>query len=378
MTSVLRHEPTASPVITVTAQLWADAAPLLDTGPETYRDTCRQLLDIVIPILSAATSSDHTTWAETSPRIRAISARLTAAGLGVEPIVRGIHGLVAGLLRHVLSGGGATSPTVAREVSATGSRVITDVLTGAHSAAERTTRSIRVKGRSERARELLSGDTTAIDDDYDLAPAYAVIAVHSAKPLEAGHFGRAFEQAAGDGALTAFGPAGGFALLPAEDEARAVQLARRTREALSSPVWMSVSWRTKGEIVSGRREAGRILSLVLATERRPGVYWLDDVLVEYAVACEPSVSGKLVKIITPLLDHPTLFDTLKVLIATDGNRSQAADRLILHRSSLDYRVQRIEQLTGLRSGSVREINVLSMAVTAHAVAAQAERSRPGG
>jgi len=370
MTSVLRQESVAATAIKVAETLRTDAAKLLGTGPAPYRQTCRELLDIVIPVLAAAAGGDHT-WPEgTSPRIRSVSARLTGPGPGIDPVFDGVHGLVTGLL------GSAMSDTTARQVSSAGSRVITDILTGAHSAVERIGRSIRVKSRSERARELLDGVIPA-GEDYDLAPAYAVIGVQAAGPTDPGQLGRAFEHTAGEGALTTLGPIGGYALLPAEDEARVVQLAQDVCDALPIPVWMSLSWRTKAEIVSGRREAGKILSLVVITERPPGVYWLDDVLVEYAVAGEPTVTAKLVQIITPLLEHPALFTTLKALIASDGNRSQAADRLIVHRSTLDYRIQRIEQLTGLRTSSIRELNVLSSAVIAHAITAQSERPQPG-
>lgn len=363
MTSILRQPSIAA---TVAETLRTDAAALLGSGPAPYRQACQELLDIVIPILAAAAGGDRTWPAGASPRIRSVSARLTGA---IDPVVDGVHSLINGLL------GSAMSDTTARQVSSAGSRVITDILTGAHSAVERFGRSIRAKSRSERARELLDGVIHA-GEDYDLAPAYAVIGVQTAGPTDPGQLNRAFEHAAGEGALTTLGPTGGFALLPAEDEARVVQLAKDVCDTLPIPVWMSLSWRTKAEIVSGRREAGKILSLVVVTERPPGAYWLDDVLVEYAVAGEPSVVAKLVQIITPLLEHPALFTTLKALIVADANRSQAADRLIVHRSTLDYRIQRIEQLTGLRTSSIRELNVLSSAMIAQAITAQSERQQP--
>ena len=71
-----------------------------------------------------------------------------------------------------------------------------------------------------------------------------------------------------------------------------------------------------------------------------------------------------------------LWTQMLELVTTNGNRSQAAEQLIIHRSTLDYRIRRIEQLTGLYPGGVRGINVLSAAVTAHAVAAQAEERMP--
>jgi DNA-binding PucR family transcriptional regulator len=42
-----------------------------------------------------------------------------------------------------------------------------------------------------------------------------------------------------------------------------------------------------------------------------------------------------------------LIRTLKVFFAANGNASEAADRLYLHRNSLPYRLERIQELTGL-------------------------------
>ena len=354
------------------ARLWVAAAPLLDSGSETYRAACQELLDAVIPALAAVAAGDGTPPAAATARIQALAARIATIRPGIDPVVRTVSSLISSLLNLVAAENGTDLPATAREVATAGSRVVTDLLTGAHSTAAR---ELRVRGRSERARELLNGDHAAVDDDHDLSPAYAVIAVHPDRPADARQLAQAFEQAGGDGALTALGSSGGFALLPAENEARALHLARQAYARLATTVWMSVSWRPKSEVVLGRRTSSKILSLVTAAGHQPGVYHLEDVLLEYAVAREPLVSRKLMQIIEPLLAHPALFDTLKVLIASDGNRSQAAEQLLVHRSTLDYRIQRIEQLTGLHPGGVREINILSTAVAAHAAQAQSKPVR---
>ncbi|MGH3086159.1 MAG: helix-turn-helix domain-containing protein [Rubrobacteraceae bacterium] len=48
------------------------------------------------------------------------------------------------------------------------------------------------------------------------------------------------------------------------------------------------------------------------------------------------------------LEHGSdLVHTLRVFFAANANASEAADRLFLHRNSLRYRLERIEELTGL-------------------------------
>ena len=375
MTTTLHSEPGLVATSELAARLWADIAPILRDVPDPLDAALHSLLRAVIPLMASAARGDDPWSEETTTRIRTSVAEIAAATDDITPIVGVVSELTSRVLQVVMNGTGhpAVSP---REVSALGSRLVAELLAGAHHTTTRKQRGTLAKGRSQRAQDLLRGvRADAGDDYYDLAPAYAVAAVHCAEPLDTAAMIGTFEQVAGDGTLTALGPAGGFALLPAEDEARAAQLTRQAHATLPGRVWMSASWRPRGEIAWGRQEAGKVLSLALAADHDPGVYLLEDMLVEFAVAREPTVSDNLVRIIEPLLQHAALLETLKVLVSTDGNRSQAAERLIIHRSTLDYRIQRIEQLTGLHPGSVRGINVLSAALTAHAVAAQAARPR---
>jgi hypothetical protein len=375
MTTTLRPEPGLVATSELAARLWADIAPILRDVPEPLDAALHSLLRAVIPLMTSAARGDDLWSDETAARIRANVTEIAGATDDVTPIVGVVSELTSRVLQIVMNGGSGHPAVSPRAVSAVGSRLVAELLAGAHHTTARKQRGTLAKGRSQRAQELLRGIRAETGDDYDLAPAYAVVAVHCAEPLDTAAMVGTFEQVAGDGALTALGPLGGFALLPAGNEARAAQLARQAHAVLPGRVWMSASWRPRSEIAWGRQEASKVLSLALAADHEPGVHLLDDLLVEFAVAREPTVSDNLVRIIEPLRQHPALLETLKVLISTDGNRSQAAERLIIHRSTLDYRIQRIEQLTGLHPGSVRGINVLSAALTAHAVTAQANRPR---
>ena len=376
MTTTLRPEPGLVTTTDLARSLWADVAPILRDVPEPLEAALHSLLRSAIPLMASAAGGDDPWSEETAVRVRANVAKIAEATADVTPIVGMVSELTSRVLHAVMAGDTGNPAAAPRTVSAMGSRLVAELLSGAHHTTARKRRGTLAKGRSQRAQELLRGIRPESGDDYDLAPAYAVVAVHCGEPVDTATMIGTFEQVAADDALTALGPVGGFALLPAGDEARAAQLARQVHAALPGQVWMSVSWRPRGEVVWGRQEAAKVLSLALAADHQPGVYLLEDMLVEFAVACEPTVSDNLVRIVEPLLQHSALFETLKVLVATDGNRSQAAERLIIHRSTLDYRIQRIEQLTGLHPGSVRGINVLSAALTAHAVAAQAGAHRP--
>ena len=58
------------------------------------------------------------------------------------------------------------------------------------------------------------------------------------------------------------------------------------------------------------------------------------------------------KLVDPLKKHDQernsdLVRTLEVYFASGANASEAADRLLLHRNSIPYRLERVRELTGL-------------------------------
>ncbi|MEQ0558084.1 helix-turn-helix domain-containing protein [Amycolatopsis sp. NEAU-NG30] len=210
---------------------------------------------------------------------------------------------------------------------------------------------------------LLKGE--APTDQGRFAQAYAVMAFRtvSATPLDP-----AVLDDPDNGVLSVLCEHGGYVLVPAGDEETGLNRCTRIQASLPEPTWAGVSWQKAGRVPAGRAEAADIVASALAARRPPGCYLLGDVLVEYAVLTQPSVADLLVTKIEPITRNAVLLETLRALLAADGNRSKAAAELIIHRSTLDYRLQRIEQLTGYDPTSVRQLHVLSTALTAHAAA----------
>ncbi|REH17996.1 PucR-like helix-turn-helix protein [Kutzneria buriramensis] len=218
----------------------------------------------------------------------------------------------------------------------------------------------RGAGNPQVARALLRGQ--AAPDGENLAPAYTVMAFRTLTPQPTKSV------LAGElrpGVLTVLCPWGGYALVPAEDERSGHAECTRIHALLPEPSWAGVSWRETGQLPAGRIEAVDVVASALASRRPPGCYLLGDVLVEYAVLAQPSVATMLAAKIEPVTRHPTLLTTLHALVATDGNRSKAAADLIIHRSTLDYRLRKIQQLTGYDPTSLRELQILSTALAAH-------------
>lgn len=169
---------------------------------------------------------------------------------------------------------------------------------------------------------------------------------------------------------------GAHVLLPAASQEEAVSLAREAHKDLPGDVWIAVHWQDPGLGTPGGRAAPEgggasvadgICATLLALEHPPGVYGLDDVLVEYSATETPAVSERLLEMVEPLDEHPVLWDTLTALIAADGVRHRACERLGIHRNTLDRRLQRIGLLTGQRLDGLRGLCTLRAALAVVAV-----------
>jgi DNA-binding PucR family transcriptional regulator len=69
------------------------------------------------------------------------------------------------------------------------------------------------------------------------------------------------------------------------------------------------------------------------------------------LSCSPDLRP-FRKLVDPLKKHDQerdsdLVRTLEVYFASGANASEAADRLLLHRNSIPYRLERVRELTGL-------------------------------
>jgi DNA-binding PucR family transcriptional regulator len=64
-----------------------------------------------------------------------------------------------------------------------------------------------------------------------------------------------------------------------------------------------------------------------------------------------------------VLGNDVLRETLVAFLEADGNRSRTAQSLIVHRSTLDYRLGRIAAVTGHSPTTPRGLQVLGTALT---------------
>src|SRR3954451_21338006 len=101
---------------------------------------------------------------------------------------------------------------------------------------------------------------------------------------------------------------------------------------------------------------------------------LDDQLPELLLASAPRIAERVRRrALGPLEDHSIrgradLLETLRTFVSCNLDRRRAAKRLHVHPNTLDYRLRRVEELTGLRLGSTSDLVLICLALKQRRVA----------
>ncbi|WP_063012109.1 PucR family transcriptional regulator [Nocardia kruczakiae] len=141
---------------------------------------------------------------------------------------------------------------------------------------------------------------------------------------------------------------GGSVLVPTslvEETGLDALVADLTRTA-GVPIAAAVTRAEAGAIPAAADRAHELLDLT-ARLGMTGLHRFDDLALEYQLTRPGPGLDKLSALLDPLDDYPELLSTLQCFIAHDQSRKRTANRLHLHPNSVDYRLKRIAQLTGL-------------------------------
>lgn len=122
------------------------------------------------------------------------------------------------------------------------------------------------------------------------------------------------------------------------------------------------------EDVESLREAATqakdVLEIARSLGRSPGAYLLADVLLEYQLSRPSDALPALGALLDPLDRNPDLIRTLEVYLATDLDRRRAAAELHVHPNTLDYRLRRIVELTGIDPSTAHGLQLMGAALSA--------------
>ncbi|WP_067545613.1 PucR family transcriptional regulator [Nocardia crassostreae] len=168
-------------------------------------------------------------------------------------------------------------------------------------------------------------------------------------------------------ALTLLDRAGGWVLVPSgEPPARLEAAVARIAAAAGVRVIAGMATAASvSEVPSRAEESGEIARLALGLGRPTGVYRMADLALQYQFARPGPARAWLLELLAPLADHLHLMDALRAFLAHDHNRIAAAESLVVHRNTLNYRLNRIAALTGYDPGRSEHTPLFAAALTAY-------------
>ncbi|WP_263165679.1 PucR family transcriptional regulator [Streptomyces sp. SCSIO ZS0520] len=132
------------------------------------------------------------------------------------------------------------------------------------------------------------------------------------------------------------------------------------------------------DVGAAARLSGEVREVAAVFGREPGLYRLQDVLLEYQLTRPGPARAELAALLAPLAGQHGLLDTLRTHFACALNRRATAARLQVHPNTVDYRLRKIAALTGLDTSTAADLPRISAALAAlDASGGEAEGTRPG-
>ncbi|WP_030616648.1 PucR family transcriptional regulator [Streptomyces fulvoviolaceus] len=106
-------------------------------------------------------------------------------------------------------------------------------------------------------------------------------------------------------------------------------------------------------ITDAARTATEILRITRVCGLPPGLHRLDDVLLEYHLSRRDESSHRIAALLDPVADRPELLETLRTHLAHQQDRRATASALGLHPNTVDNRLAKIDEQTGIDLSSPR-------------------------
>lgn len=225
----------------------------------------------------------------------------------------------------------------------------------------------------ELARALIRGDAPEeVAGRYGLSvePGYLVLSVRAHGTQEPVTARRLLRQVLARLAPLAEGRAlslpdayGGCILLPARTAPDAV--AGRLSTGLPVPPIVGAATAATPEEVPAAAERARRIAAVAG---EPGLHRLRDVLLEYHLSGAPDSATELRALLEPLDRQTGLTATVAAFLACDFDRRRTARALDVHPNTVDNRLARVAELTGVDPRTARGVQLFGTALTLHRLA----------
>ncbi|MBL1080200.1 helix-turn-helix domain-containing protein [Nocardia sp. 2] len=152
----------------------------------------------------------------------------------------------------------------------------------------------------------------------------------------------------GDAAVVNLDSSGGTILLPSRGEPQLPGgLTAELAWVAEAPISAAAVHSSAAAIPRAVALARDLLDIVVRLGYAPDLYTLGDLTVEYQLTRTGPATGSLIAPVEALLETPDLIDTLQSHVAANFDRRKTATTLGVHRNTVDYRLRRIKDLTGL-------------------------------
>lgn len=160
---------------------------------------------------------------------------------------------------------------------------------------------------------------------------------------------------------------GGLVLLAcgdaAEPDLRVHDLVLASGAAAGADVTVGAVPASVPGIPEAARTAHELRRLAVAG-RPPGVYTLADLALDYQLTRPGPARDVLAGRLSAIEDEPDLLETLRTHLGTGLNRRRTAHRLHVHPNTVDYRMRKIAELTGLNPADPTDATHLRAALIA--------------
>lgn len=175
--------------------------------------------------------------------------------------------------------------------------------------------------------------------------------------------------------LSLLSPEGGTVLLPgANSEAWVDELIGKLEAAAEVPVTAAVVQAETAEVPGAAERANELLDLAQRVRGVPKVYRMADLVFEYQMMRPGPGREHLIGLLDPLEKTPDLIMTLDVHVRNDLNRQRTARQLHVHTNTVDYRLKRIAEITGMDPSRPSGLRPLQAALVARRLESSRKRA----
>ncbi|MFD4369009.1 PucR family transcriptional regulator [Rhodococcus sp. NPDC058521] len=173
-------------------------------------------------------------------------------------------------------------------------------------------------------------------------------------------------------ALSLLSTEGGTVLLPGSPTDEWVDsLVAQLSTAAEVDITASAVTAETADVPHASERSHELLDLAQLLHGTPKVYRMSDLVFEYQMMRPGAGREYLVALLDPLEKTPDLINTLEVHLQNDLNRQRTARQLHVHTNTVDYRLKRVAELTGLDPVRPSGLRPLQAALVARRLAMSA-------